>query len=38
LNAFDESIQRTEAELPKLGDWVRSQGEAYLTLVPFQSN
>jgi len=32
LNAFDESIQRTEAELPKLGDWVRSQGEAYLTL------
>lgn len=32
LVAFDESIKRTEAELPKLTDWVRSQGEAYLTL------
>lgn len=32
LNAFDESIRRTEAELPKLSEWVRSQGEAYLTL------
>ena len=32
IDAFDEAIQRTEAEMPNLKDWVRSQGEAYLTL------
>ena len=32
ITAFDEAIQRTKAELPNLKEWVRSQGEAYLTL------
>lgn len=32
IAAYDEAIKRTETELPKLTEWVRSQGEAYLTL------